>query len=127
LRAGTSCFCCPLCRDKELFHKKMLTTGIQIPRRLPAWESLEAFAGLGERHGRCDASECLCPERREQAEEEGPWELLLCSSCVPEGTHWCCSQLGDNMASWECGTCTGPSTSKRQSTWVPLGWWPGSG
>ncbi|NXG63577.1 G2E3 ligase, partial [Hemiprocne comata] len=71
---------------------------------LPSWDA-EAFAELTARHSRCDAWECLCPGGREQVEEEGPWQLLLCSSCAAEGTHRCCSSLMNSTASWECDSC----------------------
>ncbi|XP_059679410.1 PHD finger protein 7-like [Gavia stellata] len=115
-RAGISCFQCPLCRDKEEFVLEMLTVGIRIPFRLPSWENSHGYAALYERHGRCDASECLCPGGREQAEEEGPWQLLLCCSCAAEGTHRRCAYSGNSTASWECNSCAGLGTGKRQST-----------
>ncbi|NXR09734.1 G2E3 ligase, partial [Semnornis frantzii] len=105
LCAGTSAFQCPLCKDKTQFQKEMLTMGIRIPRRPPAWETIEAFEGLMARHRRCDVSECLCPAGREWAEEEGPWQLLLCSSCAAEGTHRSCSNLRDSADGWECQGC----------------------
>ncbi|NXP04175.1 PHF7 protein, partial [Thinocorus orbignyianus] len=100
LHDGMTWFRCPLCRDRDAFLTEMLTMGIRIPFRLPSWESL-AYA----RHSRCDAERCLCPGGREQAEEEGPWELLLCSSCAAEGTHRGCSSLSSTRASWECDCC----------------------
>ncbi|KAF1465411.1 G2/M phase-specific E3 ubiquitin-protein ligase, partial [Pygoscelis antarcticus] len=103
--AGISRFQCPLCRDKDLFLLEMLVMGIRIPFRLPSWENSHAYAALSERHSRCDASECLCPGGREQAEEEGPWHLLLCCSCAAEGTHRRCSCLTNSTASWECDSC----------------------
>ncbi|NXG47205.1 G2E3 ligase, partial [Psilopogon haemacephalus] len=33
LRAGTSAFQCPLCRDREAFQQEMLTMGIRVPKR----------------------------------------------------------------------------------------------
>ncbi|NXF93358.1 G2E3 ligase, partial [Eubucco bourcierii] len=105
LHAATSAFHCPLCRNKQEFREEMLRMGIRIPRRPPAWETAGAFEGLMARHSRCDASECLCPAGREQAEEEGPWQLLLCSSCAAEGTHRSCSNLRDSADSWECQDC----------------------
>ncbi|NWR38334.1 PHF7 protein, partial [Tachuris rubrigastra] len=89
--------------------------------RPPSWEENDAFDELGERHSHCDASECLFPGGREEAEEEGPWELLLCSSCAAEGTHRYCSGLRDSTSSWECDSCAGLGTGKRQSALVPLG------
>ncbi|XP_074458359.1 uncharacterized protein LOC141749190 [Larus michahellis] len=79
--------------------------------RLPSWEDGQAYAGERERHSRCDASVCLCPGGREQAEEGGPWELLLCSSCAAEGTHRHCSSLSSSTASWECDSCAGLGTA----------------
>uniref|UniRef100_A0A663ETZ3 PHD finger protein 7 n=1 Tax=Aquila chrysaetos chrysaetos TaxID=223781 RepID=A0A663ETZ3_AQUCH len=87
IHAGFSCFQCPHCQNEYRFLMEMLTMGIQIPRRGPSWEDDGAYEQLYERHSRCDARECLCPGGREQAEEEGPWQLLLCCSCAAEGTH----------------------------------------
>ncbi|KFQ20160.1 PHD finger protein 7, partial [Mesitornis unicolor] len=105
--AGVSCFQCPLCRDTWEFMQEMVNMGIRVPFRDPTWENQEAYAELGEkRHGCCDASECLCPGGREQAEEEeGPWQLLLCCSCAGKGTHRRCSHLESSMRSWECNSC----------------------
>ncbi|XP_069668066.1 LOW QUALITY PROTEIN: PHD finger protein 7-like [Haliaeetus albicilla] len=110
------CFQCPLCRDTEHFHSEMLTMGIRIPFRLPSWENRRAYAELGERHSRCDARECLCPGGREQAEQEGPWQLLLCCSCAAEGTHRRCSDLRSSTASWECDACAGLGTASSASS-----------
>uniref|UniRef100_A0A8D0FY43 RING-type domain-containing protein n=1 Tax=Strix occidentalis caurina TaxID=311401 RepID=A0A8D0FY43_STROC len=110
-------FNCPVCRDKHDFILDMLTMGIRIPLRLVSCL----------RHNRCDARECLCPGGREQAEEEGPWELLLCSSCAAEGTHRRCSNLRTSRTSWECENCAGQGIGKRQSTFMPLGWGQGPG
>ncbi|XP_010716950.1 PHD finger protein 7-like [Meleagris gallopavo] len=107
LCAGIYCFQCPLCRDKDCFSTDMLTLGIRIPFRRPTWEDSDAYASLGARHQRCDASDCLNPHGRDWAEEEGPWELLLCSSCAAEGTHRRCSYLSHSTAEWECNTCVG--------------------
>ncbi|NWR58902.1 G2E3 ligase, partial [Bucorvus abyssinicus] len=115
LRAGTACFQCPLCRDREEFLLEMVTMGIRIPFRLvggsspllsPSGETAGAYTTLTESHGRCDARKCLCAGGRERAEEEaGPWQPLLCSSCTAVGTHRRCSNLGESTASWECGSC----------------------
>ena len=42
-----------------------------FPGREPTWEDNDAYASLLERHGSCDASHCLYPHGREQAEGEG--------------------------------------------------------
>ncbi|XP_032533052.1 G2/M phase-specific E3 ubiquitin-protein ligase-like [Chiroxiphia lanceolata] len=94
----------------------MITMGIQIPFRLSSREDINAFAEFGERHRRCDASECLCPGGRQEAEEQGPWELLLCSSCAAEGTHRHCSGLRDSVTSWECDGCAGLGTASRDDS-----------
>ncbi|XP_074713004.1 uncharacterized protein LOC141938233 [Strix uralensis] len=62
------------------------------------------------RHSCCNISECLCPGGREQGEEEGRWQLLLCSSCVAKGTHQRCSDLRNEETSWECDSCAGLGT-----------------
>ncbi|NWT48199.1 PHF7 protein, partial [Chroicocephalus maculipennis] len=104
LRDGIACFRCPLCRDRDAFPSEMLTMGIRIPFRLPSRE-IRAEEALLARHSRCDASGCLCPGGRQQADEEGPWELLLCSSCAAKSTHRQCSSLSSSAASWECDSC----------------------
>ncbi|KFQ98365.1 PHD finger protein 7, partial [Opisthocomus hoazin] len=104
VRNGICSFQCPLCRDRDAFLTEMLVMGIRVPFRLPSQDS-QVDAALSERHSRCDASDCVCPGGREQAEEEGPWELLLCSSCAAEGTHVGCSNLSSSMDSWECDGC----------------------
>ncbi|XP_009981262.1 PREDICTED: PHD finger protein 7-like, partial [Tauraco erythrolophus] len=107
---GVFRFQCPLCRNTELFLTEMILMGIRIPIRLPGSENIQAYEALTERHSRCDASECLCPRGREQAEEEGPWQLVLCSSCAAEGTHRGCSSLKDSTVCWECRSCAGLDT-----------------
>ncbi|KFU92149.1 G2/M phase-specific E3 ubiquitin-protein ligase, partial [Chaetura pelagica] len=101
---GFTCFQCLICRDKDVFRPEMCTLGIRIPLSLPSWDS-QAFAELNARHSRCDAWECFCLGGREQVEEEGPWQLLLCSSCAAEGTHRFCSNLTNSTSSWECDSC----------------------
>ncbi|XP_071405754.1 PHD finger protein 7-like [Pithys albifrons albifrons] len=105
LSAGILAFQCPLCRGHREFLMDMFNVGIRIPFRLPLWEEGNAFRDLGVRHHQCNARECLYPGGREEAEEEGPWEMLLCSSCAAEGTHKRCSSLTDSATSWECGSC----------------------
>ncbi|XP_064000023.1 G2/M phase-specific E3 ubiquitin-protein ligase-like [Pogoniulus pusillus] len=116
LHAGISAFKCMLCRDKELFQQEMLCMGIRIPKRPPSWETVEAFQDIMARHSRCDVIECLCPAGREYEEEEGPWQMLLCSSCAAEGTHRSCSNLTDSTNRWECPDCADPSTASSASS-----------
>ncbi|NXO46359.1 PHF7 protein, partial [Locustella ochotensis] len=84
--------------------------------RQPTWEDNDAFEDLEERHSWCNAKECLYPGGREEAEEEGPWELLLCCSCAAEGTHRRCSGLRNRIRRWECDSCAGVGTGTRHST-----------
>uniref|UniRef100_A0A663N2Q6 PHD finger protein 7 n=1 Tax=Athene cunicularia TaxID=194338 RepID=A0A663N2Q6_ATHCN len=116
--AGTIAFRCPVCRDQYDFLHGMLTVGIRIPGRLPSWDNGPLDEALMERHSCCDTCQCLCPGGREQAEERGPWELLLCSSCAAEGTHRRCANLSTSRSTWECGLCPAargvlPSSSAR--------------
>uniref|UniRef100_A0A8C5UB98 PHF7/G2E3-like PHD zinc finger domain-containing protein n=1 Tax=Malurus cyaneus samueli TaxID=2593467 RepID=A0A8C5UB98_9PASS len=125
LRAGALFFQCPLCRNDEAFPVEMFVMGIRVPFRQPTWEDNDAFAELGERHGRCNARKCLHPRGREEADEEGPWELLLCSSCAAEGTHRRCAGLRKKTLTWECDSCaglgTGMSTDQQQCPACSIG------
>ncbi|XP_062440937.1 PHD finger protein 7-like [Rhea pennata] len=120
LRAGFFCFQCPQCKDRETFLWEMSSMGIRVPVREAAWEADGAFDQLYERHSRCDASRCLYTRGREEAEDEGPWHLLLCCSCAAKGTHRRCSALRATADTWECDDCAGLGTCKRR-TWVPNG------
>ncbi|XP_021240140.1 PHD finger protein 7-like [Numida meleagris] len=111
MNAGTRCFRCPICRDKDEFHSEMYTLGIKIPDRRPSWEDSNVYDPLLERHRRCDVSQCLYPGGRDRAERRGPWQLILCSSCAAEGTHRQCSFLSNTRASWECNSCAGLGTA----------------
>ncbi|XP_042657557.1 PHD finger protein 7-like [Tyto alba] len=112
------CFQCPVCRDRRAFITEMLTMGIRIPFRSPAWEKEPADAAPNERHSRCNARECLCPGGRQHTEQQGPWQLLLCCSCAAEGTHRRCSHLGTDTAIWECDSCAGLGTASSGSSEV---------
>ncbi|XP_042660939.1 PHD finger protein 7-like [Tyto alba] len=114
LRSGLHHFCCPLCSSREQFLAEMFHLGIRIPDRDAAWEEEDgAFAGHYLRHSSCDANQCLCPEGREHVEVNGPWRLLLCTSCASQGTHQLCSALGeDDAVSWDCSDCRGMDTGE---------------
>ncbi|KAM6071145.1 PHD finger protein 7-like [Chlamydotis macqueenii] len=71
LRSGLYHFRCPLCQDTATFQAEMFRLGIKIPDRDAAWEEDGAFADHSLRHSSCDASQCLCPLGREQAEASG--------------------------------------------------------
>ncbi|NXI60950.1 PHF7 protein, partial [Anseranas semipalmata] len=103
--AGLLCFRCPQCNDREKFLPEMSSLGIQVPTRQPAWEAGSGFVDMYQRHSHCDASQCHYAQGREHAEEEGPWYLLLCSSCAATGTHRRCSALKDSATTWECDDC----------------------
>ncbi|NWT02586.1 G2E3 ligase, partial [Mionectes macconnelli] len=102
--AGIS-FCCPCCHNKELFVLAMLKMGIRLFRRPPSWESDGGWKQEDQLHRQCDVATCLCPGGREQVEEEGPWELLMCFSCAAEGTHRGCSCMRMTSTRWECSGC----------------------
>ncbi|XP_032304791.1 PHD finger protein 7-like [Coturnix japonica] len=108
------CFRCPACRDNTVFCTEMSTMGIHVPDRRPSWEDNGEYEGLRQRHRNCDAFKCLCPRGRRQAATRGPWQLMLCSSCAAEGTHRRCSHLSNTTAKWECDSCAGLGTGKRQ-------------
>ncbi|NWR58419.1 PHF7 protein, partial [Bucorvus abyssinicus] len=124
VRSGFSGFQCPLCRDRHRFQREMLTMGIHIPVRLLSSHP----ASQGRRvQGLCRARECpavlppLCPQSREPLCFPRPQQLLFCCSCAAEGTHQHCSHLKNFIACWECHSCAGPSSRKRQSIWMPWG------
>ncbi|XP_061218126.1 PHD finger protein 7-like [Neopsephotus bourkii] len=112
LRSALHYFCCPLYNDKVTFQKEMFRLGIKIPDRDDAWEEDGAFASHYQRHSSCDTSQCLCPVGREEAEENGPWQLLLCHSCGSQGTHQRCSNLGEEVDSWQCCDCSDTGTGE---------------
>ncbi|XP_066859482.1 PHD finger protein 7-like [Anser cygnoides] len=118
--AGILYFQCPICRNQVEFRSEMSIMGIQVPVRGPTWEDGNAFASLQERHQRCDVSECLYPQGREQAEGQGPWQLLLCRSCAAEGTHRRCSNLTNSTGTWECDSCAGVGTAGATPDKKPL-------
>ncbi|XP_039391085.1 PHD finger protein 7-like isoform X2 [Mauremys reevesii] len=82
--------------------------GLHISRDA-AWEEDGAFSDQYHRHSRCDAGCCLYVGGREQSADDGPWQLLLCSSCGSQGTHRRCSSLGATRGPWECEDCAEPA------------------
>ncbi|XP_021240030.1 PHD finger protein 7-like [Numida meleagris] len=110
LNTGTRHFQCPGCRDKTLFCTEMSTMGIQIPAR-PSRENNDADASLLWRLRCCSAIQCFHPEGREQTEEEGPWQLIRCSSCAAESTHRQCSYSSIRGNMWDCDICAGLGTA----------------
>ncbi|XP_019475462.1 PHD finger protein 7-like [Meleagris gallopavo] len=100
---------CPQCKDEDEFFDHVNAMGIHIPSRGPVWE-YNSYVQKGDKHKRCDASNCRYPRGRDQA-GEGPWQLLLCSSCAARGTHRRCSYLSLSRRTWECNACAGEGTS----------------
>ncbi|XP_064374835.1 PHD finger protein 7-like [Dromaius novaehollandiae] len=114
-RAGRECFRCPQCKDKRKFLPEMLKMGIYVLFRPPAWEETGQYEELYERHSQCDAGQCLYREGRQQAQESGPWELLLCCSCASRGTHRHCSAVGAAVEAWDCDVCAGMGPAPRSA------------
>ncbi|XP_057270620.1 G2/M phase-specific E3 ubiquitin-protein ligase-like, partial [Pezoporus wallicus] len=111
MNAGAFSLVCPLCQNRRQFLTEMLSMGIRVPVRQASWEDNDAYAEQQQRHGSCDARECLCPGGRQVAKPNGPWELFLCRSCAAVGTHRRCSNLRNSYeASWECESCAGLGT-----------------
>ncbi|XP_031408636.1 PHD finger protein 7-like isoform X1 [Meleagris gallopavo] len=100
---------CPHCKDEDEFFDAVAAMGIRIPPRGPVWDD-NLYAQKGDKSKRCNASVCCFPHGRERA-GEGPWELLLCSSCAAQGTHRHCSNLRESTTTWACNTCAGEGTS----------------
>ena len=74
-------FKCPLCNNKDVFETEMKAFGVYVPEQDAAWETQDdgaLFDDLLERHNRCDAEECICPEGREADEDYTIWEIVSC-------------------------------------------------
>ena len=99
-------FKCPMCNDTNKFPDEMKKFGIFVPEHDAAWEAEpDAFGELLERHGNCDADDCLCPGGRQQDEDYTPWEIVLCSICGSSGIHVSCGGLDSKKPKWSCGFC----------------------
>ena len=58
---------------------EMKSFGVYVPEQDAAWETHEngaLFDDLLERHNRCDAVDCVCPEGREADEDYTIWEIV---------------------------------------------------
>ena len=70
-------FKCPLCNNKDTFELEMKRFGVFVPEQDAAWErDSNAFDSLLERHGSCDADDCVCPEGRDFDEDYTDWEIV---------------------------------------------------
>jgi len=102
-------FKCALCNNKVDFEKEMKKFGVHVPERDAAWEvdDSTAFEDLLERHGHCDAEECLCPDGRTEDVDYTPWEVILCRCCGAQGIHLQCGNLPGNVEhpKWTCTSC----------------------
>nr|XP_041573123.1 G2/M phase-specific E3 ubiquitin-protein ligase-like [Taeniopygia guttata] len=64
-------FRCPCCLNQDPFTMEMLIVGIRLPKRPPSWQSDQEVGPSDQRHGRCDATTCLCPGGREHVKADG--------------------------------------------------------
>ena len=63
---------------------EMQSFGIYVPEQDAAWETQDngtLYDDLLERHNRCDADECKCPEGREADEDYTIWEIVSSLIC----------------------------------------------
>ncbi|XP_063204124.1 PHD finger protein 7 isoform X2 [Chroicocephalus ridibundus] len=128
VRDGIAGFRCPLCRDRDAFPLEMLTMGIRIPFSLPSRDS-HADEALLARHSRCDASGCLCPGGRQQADGEGSfcWEHRpeQAVEAAPEANTTCliCLEPVGDRKSYGilvCPVCTRHRQTVRSGAFPPL-------
>merc|ERR1712156_1223357 len=71
-------FKCPMCNNKDEFEAEMKKFGIYVPAQDAAWEREgNIYDGIYERHGTCDAENCLCPHGREYDVDYTEYEIIL--------------------------------------------------
>ncbi|CAK1592368.1 unnamed protein product [Parnassius mnemosyne] len=93
LSAGMHYLKCPLCNEKEVFYKAVLSQGYYVPDRDAAWElEQNAFSEIYERPVFCAAPECCCPMGRDHDADTGAWDMLVCVLCGSSGMHEQCRQ-----------------------------------
>ncbi|XP_033104006.1 uncharacterized protein LOC117106705 [Anneissia japonica] len=98
-------FRCPVCNNKDDFEKEMKKFGIYIPEQDASWEREDgAFQDLLERHHRCDAEDCLCPNGRTFSKGK-KWMIILCGICGSQGCHIKCGGLKNDSKDWACWIC----------------------
>jgi len=112
--AGSHHFKCPLCNNRDEFTEEMKEFGIYVPDQDAEWEAGDAFGDQLQRHDRCDALDCLCPntmedsegrEGRRYDEEDTEWEIMLCVCCGHQGMHVKCGSLSLARPRWKCDFC----------------------
>ena len=92
-------FKCPLCNNKEIFETEMQSFGVYVPEQDAEWETQDngtLYDDLLERHNRCDADECVCPEGRETDEDYTIWEIVSTDNYGTTG-------LRPMQSSFKCG------------------------
>ncbi|CAG4995347.1 unnamed protein product [Parnassius apollo] len=105
LSAGMHYLKCPLCNEKEIFYKAVLSQGYYVPDRDAAWElEQNAFSEIYERPVSCAAPECLCPMGRDHDADSGAWDIKLCVLCGSAGAHEQCRQRQDSSR-YVCAVC----------------------
>ena len=73
-------FKCPMCNNKETFEAEMKLFGVYVPEQDASWEREgDIFDGIYERHGNCDADQCICPHGRTFDEDYTIWEIVRSS------------------------------------------------
>ncbi|KAK4815136.1 hypothetical protein QYF61_017577 [Mycteria americana] len=126
MHAGFSCFWCPNshktgCKYCAVPGPVPAGLALHCPMSLGFSFTEELKTGQGEK-SRDTRGTHLLP----QALATAPVLLPRCS-CAAEGTHRCCSYSRNSTASWECNSCAGRGTGRRQSTRVALDWGQGPG
>ena len=65
-------------------NQRVFTTnvaGIYLPDQDAGWETGSAFDDQLQRHGTCDADDCVCPGGKEYDVDDTDWEIVLCCCC----------------------------------------------
>lgn len=71
-------FKCPMCNNKDDFEAEMKAFGVYVPEQDASWEREgNIFDGIYERHGTCDADQCLCPDGRQFDQDYTIWEIVI--------------------------------------------------
>ena len=72
-----------MCNNKDEFEAEMKLFGVYVPEQDASWEREgDIFEAIYQRHGTCDAENCLCPNGREFDEDYTEWEIVSKSKQV---------------------------------------------